>query len=81
VNSKRALIEMGVSLSKINYCIKKLTKKELIKLIYFTNNPNKMGDMNLPILKGIEKKAKCTTSFLKIKIEKFEVLKVRVQKG
>ena len=37
--------EMGVSLGKINYCMKKLTDKGWIKLTNFTHNPNKMGYM------------------------------------
>ena len=35
--------EMGVSLGKVNYCMKKLTEKGLIKLTNFTHNPNKVG--------------------------------------
>ena len=35
--------EMGVSLGKVNYCIRKLTKKGLIKITNFKQNPNKMG--------------------------------------
>ena len=33
--------EMGVSLGKVNYCMKKLFSKGLIKLHNFSNNPNK----------------------------------------
>ena len=35
--------EMGVSLGKVNYCIKKLTEKGLTKLTNSKQNPNKMG--------------------------------------
>ena len=32
--------EMGVSLGKVNYCMKKLTEKGWVKLSNFNNNPN-----------------------------------------
>ena len=67
--------EMGVSLGKVNYCIKKLTEKGWIKLINFSRSSNKFGYMYLLTPQGIEQKASLTLSFLKIKIEEFEILK------
>jgi EPS-associated MarR family transcriptional regulator len=66
--------EMGVSLGKVNYCIKKLTEKGLIKLANFTHNPNKAGYAYLLTPKGIEEKSKLTFSFLKKKIIEYEIL-------
>ena len=71
---------MGVSLGKVNYCIKKLTEKGLIKLTNFTHNPNKMGYAYLLTTKGIEEKARLTFSFLKRKIKEYEVLKEEIDK-
>ena len=70
--------EMGVSLGKINYCMKKLTEKGLIKLINFTHNPNKMGYVYLLTPSGIEEKSRLTFSFLKRKIVEYEVLKKEI---
>ena len=67
--------EMGVSLGKVNYCMKKLIGKGWIKLKSFSNNPNKAGYAYLLTHKGIEEKAKLTVIFLKIKMEEFELLK------
>ena len=67
--------EMGVSLGKVNYCMKKLIGKGWIKLKSFSNNPNKAGYAYLLTHKGIEEKAKLTILFLKIKIEEYEMLK------
>jgi EPS-associated MarR family transcriptional regulator len=72
--------EMGVSLGKVNYCIKKLTNKGLIKLTNFTHNPNKMGYAYFLTPRGIEQKAKLTTLFLKTKMEEFEILKDEISK-
>jgi EPS-associated MarR family transcriptional regulator len=67
--------EMGVSLGKINYCIRKLTKKGLIKISNFKQNSNKMGYAYLLTPKGMEEKARLTISFLKRKIIEYEILK------
>jgi EPS-associated MarR family transcriptional regulator len=70
--------EMGVSLGKVNYCIKKLTEKGWIKLTNFTHNPNKLGYAYLLTPKGIEEKTKLTFSFLKRKVIEFEILKKEI---
>ena len=72
--------EMGVSLGKVNYCIKKLAEKGLIKITNFKHNPNKVEYLYLLTPKGIEMKASLTYSFLKIKIEEYEILKEEITK-
>ena len=67
--------EMGVSLGKVNYCIKKLIEKGSIKLRNFSKNPNKAGYKYLLTPKGIEEKSKLTLTFLKIKMQEYEILK------
>ena len=67
--------EMGVSLGKVNYCMKKLTEKGWVKLANFSRSSNKLGYMYILTPKGIEQKAKLTTLFLKIKLDEFEILK------
>ena len=70
--------EMGVSLGKVNYCIKKLTEKGLIKLTNFTHNQNKIGYAYLLTPSGIEEKSRLTFSFLKRKIVEYEILKKEI---
>ena len=70
--------EMGVSLGKVNYCIKKLTEKGLIKLTNFTHNPNKMGYAYLLTPQGIDEKSRLTFSFLKKKVIEYEILKKEI---
>jgi len=67
--------EMGISLGKVNYCMQKLTTKGWVKLTNFSRSSNKLGYMYLLTPKGIEQKAKLTTSFLKIKLDEFQILK------
>jgi EPS-associated MarR family transcriptional regulator len=70
--------EMGVSLGKVNYCMKKLTEKGLIKITNFTHNPNKMGYVYLLTPSGIEEKSRLTFSFLKRKIVEYDILKKEI---
>jgi EPS-associated MarR family transcriptional regulator len=70
--------EMGVSLGKVNYCMKKLTEKGLIKLRSFSKNPNKVGYAYLLTPKGIEQKASLTIAFLKVKMIEYEILKEEI---
>ena len=70
--------EMGVSLGKVNYCMRKLTEKGLIKLTNFTHNPNKMGYTYLLTPSGIEEKSRLTFSFLKTKVVEYGILKKEI---
>ena len=70
--------EMGVSLGKVNYCIKKLTEKGWVKLTNFSHNQNKMGYAYLLTPSGIEEKSRLTFSFLKRKIVEYEILKKEI---
>ena len=70
--------EMGVSLGKVNYCMKKLTEKGLIKLTNFSHNPNKMGYAYLLTPSGVEEKTRLTISFLKRNIVEYEILKKEI---
>ena len=70
--------EMGVSLGKVNYCIRKLTEKGLIKITNFKQNQNKIGYVYLLTPKGIDEKARLTISFLKRKITEYEILKKEI---
>tara|TARA_Y100000385_G_scaffold132844_1_gene138044 strand:+ start:260 stop:595 length:336 start_codon:yes stop_codon:yes gene_type:complete len=70
--------DMGVSLGKVNYCMKKLTEKGLVKITNFKQNPNKLGYAYLLTPRGIDEKAKLTISFLKSKVIEYEILKKEI---
>ena len=72
--------EMGVSLGKVNYCMKKLVEKGLVKLTNFSRNPNKVGYIYLLTPAGIEEKTRLTFAFLKIKLEEYKILKDEISK-
>ena len=74
--SQRAMAkELGISLGGVNYCIKALVKKGLVKLDNFGANKNKVSYFYLLTPAGIALKAQLTTKFLSVKLEEYEALK------
>ena len=67
--------ELGFSLGKLNYCIKALKKKGLIKIRNFKKTDNKLYYLYLLTPKGIKKKAQMTINYLKKKSKEYEELK------
>jgi len=57
--------DLGVSLGKVNYCLKSLIEKGFIKANNFRNNKNKIQYSYLLTPKGIEEKAKLDFGFYK----------------
>ncbi len=72
--------ELGFSLVKLNYCIKALKSKGLIKIENFKKNPNKINYIYVLTPKGIAEKTKLTMNFMKRKMKEYEELKKEVGK-
>jgi EPS-associated MarR family transcriptional regulator len=70
--------DMGVSVGKVNYCLKKLTEKGWVKLTNFSRSSNKFGYAYLLTPSGIEEKSRLTFSFLKRKLIEYEILKKEI---
>lgn len=74
-NQRRIADELGISLGRVNYCLRKLIEKGLIKANNFRNSSNKRAYLYILTPKGIEEKATVTMSFLKVKLDEYESLK------
>ena len=78
--SQRELAKrLGISLGKVNFCLKALIEKGLIKAENFKNNANKSGYLYLLTPKGIEDKVSLTKSFLKRKLKEHEGLEKEIE--
>jgi EPS-associated MarR family transcriptional regulator len=71
--------ELGISLGKVNYCLKALMNKGLIKASNFKNSKNKTAYMYLLTPRGLEEKARVTTRFLHIKMQEYEALRQEIE--
>ena len=67
--------ELGFSLGKLNYCLKALKSKGLIKINNFRKNPNKINYIYVLTPKGISEKTKLTLNFMKRKMKEYDELK------
>ena len=67
--------QLGFSLGKLNYCIKQLREKGLIKINNFRKSDNKFKYMYILTPKGVNEKTKITINFMKQKMKEYEELK------
>ena len=67
--------ELGFSLGKLNYCLKALRSKGLIKIENFRKNPNKSNYIYVLTPKGISEKTKLTINFMKKTMREYDELK------
>jgi EPS-associated MarR family transcriptional regulator len=71
--------ELGISLGKVNYCLKALINKGLIKAANFKNSKNKTAYMYLLTPRGLDEKARVTRRFLQIKMQEYEALRQEIE--
>ena len=72
--------ELGISLGKVNYCLKSLIEKGFIKINNFKNSKHKLQYSYLLTRTGIEEKTKLTIEFLKVKTKEYEALKEQLER-
>ena len=72
--------ELGFSLGKLNYCLKALKLKGLIKINNFRKSPNKINYIYVLTPKGISHKTKLTINFMKRKMMEYDALKRELKK-
>ncbi len=82
-SSQRKLAEeLGFSLGKLNYCLKELKKKGLIKIKNFQKQNNKIKYLNYVITpKGIAERTKLTINFMARKMREYDELKKELKKN
>ena len=75
-SSQRELAkDLGFSLGKLNYCIKALKSKGMIKINNFKKNPKKINYIYVLTPKGITEKTQLTLNFMKIKMKEYDELR------
>lgn len=78
--TQRELAErLGISVSGLNYCLKALMEKGLVKMKNFTNSKNKFGYVYVLTPSGMAEKAAITHRFLQRKIAEYEALKLEIE--
>ncbi len=76
ITQRKLANELGFSLGKLNYCLKALQKKGLVKLQNFKKKPNKIRYLRYVITpKGISERTNLTIDFMKRKLKEYDELK------
>ena len=79
-SSQRELAEdLGFSLGKLNYCLKALKIKGLVKIKNFKKNPNKINYIYVLTPQGVSEKTKLTLNFMKRKMKEYDELKREIK--
>ena len=72
--------ELGFSLGKLNYCLKALQAKGLVKIRNFRKNPNKINYIYVLTPRGLVEKTKLTLNFMQRKMKEYDELKRELKK-
>ena len=67
--------DLGLSLGKLNYCLRALKSKGLVKIKNFKKNPEKINYIYVLTPRGIAAKTKLTMDFMKRKMMEYDELK------
>ena len=81
-SSQRDLAKkMGLSLGKLNYCLKALKDKGFVKIKKFKKTSNKIGHIKYVLTpQGISLRTKLTINFMKRKMKEYDELKMELKK-
>ena len=79
-SQRKIASDLNLSLGKINYCIKELNKKGLIKINNFQKSKNKSKYIYILTPKGIAFKTKITINFMKRKMKEYDELSKEIKK-
>jgi EPS-associated MarR family transcriptional regulator len=71
--------DLGISVGKVNYCLKALVAKGLLKVENYRSSQNRAAYLYVLTPKGIAAKAQLTRRFLARKVEEYEQLRCEIE--
>jgi EPS-associated MarR family transcriptional regulator len=71
--------ELGISLGRVNFCVRALIGRGWIKVANFKNSHNKAAYMYLLTPRGMREKGRLTMRFLVSKMSEYEKLRVEIE--
>ena len=74
LSQRRLAGELGVSIGKVNFCLRALLDKGLVKVRNFRDSNNKLAYAYYLTPKGAKEKVRATASFLERKLQEYENL-------
>ena len=71
---------LGISLGKVNYCLRPLVEMGWIKAANFKNSRNKLAYAYYLTPRGLDEKARVAKRFLQRKMREYEELRVDIER-
>ena len=79
LNQRQMAKALGVSLGGVNYCLRALVAKGLVKMHNFQENDNKLGYAYLLTPTGLAEKLALSSHFLQRKQQEYLALKAEIE--
>ena len=81
LTQRKLAADLGFSLGKLNYCVRALNQKGLIKIQHLKKRKDKINYVKKYVLtkKGIDHRIKLTLKFMKKKIKEYDELKKEIK--
>jgi EPS-associated MarR family transcriptional regulator len=78
VNQRSVAHRLGISLGKVNFCMRALANKGLVKVDNFRRSDRKLAYAYVLTPAGIEEKTRLTMSFLQHKLSEYDELQRQI---
>ena len=75
ISQRQLAKKIGLSIGKVNYCLKALVDIGFVKVVNFNNSCHKLKYAYILTPKGMKKKKIITKKFIEKKIQEYEKLK------
>tara|TARA_B100000767_G_scaffold217133_1_gene204803 strand:- start:1424 stop:1729 length:306 start_codon:yes stop_codon:yes gene_type:complete len=72
---RKLSLQLGFSLGKLNYCLKKLKEHGLIRIKRFNDSENKINYMYVLTPRGMKERTNLTINYMKQKMREYDELK------
>lgn len=80
LSQREVASSLGMSVGKVNYCLKALIEKGFVKAENYRNSSNKLAYFYLLTPSGIAAKAELTRNFLARKMREYDELKLEIER-
>lgn len=79
-SQREVALSLGVSLGKVNYCLRALIRKGFVKAENYRKSSNKVAYLYLLTPAGMARKAELTRLFLARKVREYEALRLEIER-
>jgi EPS-associated MarR family transcriptional regulator len=79
-SQREVAAQLGVSVGKVNYCLRALVEKGWIKIRRFSRSEKKLSYAYILTPKGIEEKVAVTYRFLKRKMAEYDEVSAEIER-